>query len=100
MKHTHQLSLARNILLTCALSGSAAFLTLANPVLAQPMALLDRHGSRVAIEPYAPNIVRVTIALDPAQASAAPGEGPNAKPDTTGWTHRTDASGDIYPLPR
>ncbi|MAM37206.1 MAG: hypothetical protein CL949_01570, partial [Erythrobacter sp.] len=32
------------------------------PAIAQPMALLDRHGSRIAIEPYAPNIVRVTIA--------------------------------------
>jgi alpha-D-xyloside xylohydrolase len=49
-----------------ALSASAA--------LAEPMALLDRNGSRVAVEPYAPNIVRVTIALDPALASAAPGE--------------------------
>ena len=33
------------------------------PAIAEPMALLDRHGSRVAIEPYAPNIVRVTICL-------------------------------------
>ncbi|XJJ62362.1 glycoside hydrolase family 31 protein [Novosphingobium sp. BL-8H] len=63
---------------------------------AEPFALLDRNGSRVSVEPYAPNIVRVTIALDPALASGAPGEGPNAKSDAAGWTHRADASGDIY----
>lgn len=68
----------------------------AGTAMAEPMALLDRNGSRVAIEPYAPNIVRVTIALDPELASAAPGEGPNAKADTTGWSHRADASGDIF----
>ncbi|WP_235523567.1 hypothetical protein, partial [Sphingobium sp. Leaf26] len=48
---------------------------IAAPAFAEPMALLDRHGSRVAVEPYAANIVRVTIALDPVLASAAPGEG-------------------------
>lgn len=74
----------------------ASVLAMAAPALAEPMALLDRHGSRVAVEPYAPNIVRVTIALDPVLASAAPGEGPNAKPNATGWTHSTDASGDVF----
>ncbi|EJL34338.1 TIM-barrel domain-containing protein [Novosphingobium sp. AP12] len=68
----------------------------AGAALAEPMALLDRNGSRVAVEPYAPNIVRVTIALDPALASAAPGQGPNAKSDAAGWSHRVDASGDIF----
>ena len=68
----------------------------AGPALAEPMALLDRHGSRVAIEPYAPNIVRVTIALDKALAEAPPGDGPIAKADAAGWTHRADASGDIF----
>ncbi|MFK4872821.1 TIM-barrel domain-containing protein [Novosphingobium sp. ZW T3_23] len=63
---------------------------------AAPMALLDRNGSRVAVEPYAENIVRVTIALDPELASAAPGEGPNAQPNTAGWTHRADTTGDIF----
>ncbi|MFZ2995830.1 TIM-barrel domain-containing protein [Sphingobium sp.] len=77
-------------------AASTALIAMASPALAEPMALLDRHGSRVAIEPYAPNIVRVTIALDPALAQAPPGDGPNAKSDATGWTHRTDASGDIF----
>ena len=63
---------------------------------ADPLATLDRNGSLVAIEPYAPNIVRVTISLDRALADAPPGEGPNAKADATGWAHRTDASGDVF----
>jgi alpha-D-xyloside xylohydrolase len=63
---------------------------------AEPMATVDRNGSLVAIEPYAPNIVRVTIAVDRAQADAAPGPGPNAKANTAGWTHRTDPSGDVF----
>jgi alpha-D-xyloside xylohydrolase len=63
---------------------------------AEPMATVDRNGSLVAIEPYAPNIVRVTIAVDRALADAAPGPGPNAKANATGWTHRTDPSGDVF----
>lgn len=79
-----------------ALVGSVLALAAAVPALAQPLASLDRNGSRVSIEPYAPNIVRVTIALDVALADAPPGEGPNAKADATGWKHTTDASGDIF----
>jgi len=63
---------------------------------AEPMATVDRNGSLVAIEPYAPNIVRVTIAVDRTQADAAPGPGPNAKASAAGWTHRTDPSGDVF----
>ncbi|MDH2132046.1 glycoside hydrolase family 31 protein [Sphingobium yanoikuyae] len=74
----------------------ASCIAIAAPALAAPMALLDRNGSRVAIEPYAPNIVRVTIAMDPDLAQAAPGEGPNAKADASGWTHSSDATGDIF----
>ena len=64
--------------------------------LAAPMAVLDRNGAQVAIEPYAPGIVRVTIATDGDLARAAPGEGPNAAPDATGWTHTSDARGDVF----
>ncbi len=71
-------------------------LALSLPALAAPLALLDRNGTRVAVEPYAPNIVRVTIALDPELAEAAPGEGPNAKPDSAGWSHSTTAEGDVF----
>jgi alpha-D-xyloside xylohydrolase len=76
--------------------GASTLILAASPALAQPMALLDRNGSKVAIEPYAPNIVRVTIALDAALASAAPGDGPNAAADASGWSHNSDATGDIF----
>ena len=66
------------------------------PAAAAPLATLDRNGARVAVEPYAPNIVRVTIALDPELAAGTPGPGVSAKADAAGWTHRADASGDAF----
>ncbi len=66
------------------------------PAIAEPMALLDRHGSRVAIEPYAPNIVRVTIALDKSLAEAPPGPGPIAASNAAGWTHSSEGGADIF----
>lgn len=81
---------------TMRLAVAIACLAGAGPALAEPMALLDRNGSRVAIEPYAPNIVRVTIAMDKALAEAPPGDGPIAKADASGWSHRADASGDVF----
>ena len=76
--------------------GASAITVWAASAGAEPMATLDRNGARVAIEPYAPNIVRVTIAMDPALADAAPGPGPNARADATGWRHDADASGDTF----
>lgn len=78
-------------------AGAAAFaLVPAGAAQAAPLGSLDRNGSHVSIEPYAPNIVRVTIAVDRDLADAPPGPGPNAKPDAAGWSHRTDASGDVF----
>jgi alpha-D-xyloside xylohydrolase len=77
-------------------SGAAAIALLPLAAHADPLATVDRNGSLVSIEPYAPNIVRVTIAVDRALADAAPGPGPNAKADASGWTHRSDASGDVF----
>lgn len=69
-----------------------------SPVIAtaDPLATLDRHGSKVSIEPYAPNIVRVTIALDTDEATGKPGYGIVAKSDAAGWRHGVDASGDVF----
>jgi alpha-D-xyloside xylohydrolase len=66
------------------------------PALAAPMAVLDRNGAAVSIEPYAPNIVRVTLATDPDTARSGPGEGPNAKPDAAGWTHVSENGADVF----
>jgi alpha-D-xyloside xylohydrolase len=63
---------------------------------AEPIATMDRNGSRVSVEPYAPNIVRVTIAMDQDHASGAPGYGIVAKSDAAGWRHTTDATGDVF----
>src|SRR5581483_2149408 len=56
--------------------------------LAAPLGLLDRGGSQVSIESYAPNIVRITISLEKDLALAPPGFGFIASADDTGWTHR------------
>ncbi len=76
--------------------AAALLATSAAPALARPLGLLDRNGARVAVEPYAPNIVRVTIALDPALAEAAPGPGPDAAPDAAGWSHGVADGDDVY----
>ncbi len=55
----------------------------------------DRTGvATVVIEPYAPNIVHVTLSLDKKYATEGPGVGFIAKPETEGWTASTDAQGD------
>src|SRR5882672_8743262 len=63
---------------------------------AAPLALLDRNGSQVSIEAYAPNIVRVTLSVDSDLALAPPGFGIIAAADATGWKHRTGTSSDEF----
>ena len=58
--------------------------------------VLDHNGSTIVLEPYAPNIIRVTLSLQKDQALAAPGFGFVARPAGEDWSHQhTDAS-DIY----
>jgi alpha-D-xyloside xylohydrolase len=63
---------------------------------AAPLATLDRHGSYVAVEPYAPNIVRITLATDPGLAGTPPGYGISGEADGTGWTHRSERDADVF----
>jgi alpha-D-xyloside xylohydrolase len=65
-----------------------------------PQTVLARDGSTIVLEPYAPNIVRVTLSLEKDQATAPPGYGFIAPPSTGGWTYRRDARGDVYSSPR
>src|ERR1700733_8825396 len=59
--------------------------------------LLERDGRTIALEPYAPNILRVTMSIDRAAATGAPGYGFVAKPSAAGWTHERDAEGnDVF----
>jgi alpha-D-xyloside xylohydrolase len=55
------------------------------PVRAQKL-ILDRGEATVLIEPYAPNIVHVSLSLNKADALASPGYGIDAKPMPEGWT--------------
>lgn len=69
---------------------------LAGIAAATPLSLLDRNGSYVAIESYAPNIVRVTLSVDKDLAVAAPGYGFIGAADPKGWTHTATATGDVF----
>ncbi|MFT4112433.1 TIM-barrel domain-containing protein [Silvibacterium sp.] len=47
--------------------------------------VLSKGNSTIVFEPYAPNIVRVTLSLLKDKALAGPGYGVTAKPDDAGW---------------
>src|SRR6476469_6822235 len=63
---------------------------------AQSPPILDHGGSTIALEPYAPNIIRVTLSLQKDQALAAPGFGFTAHPSAQGWSHQHTDGADIY----
>ncbi|HEY1965350.1 MAG TPA: alpha-glucosidase, partial [Acidobacteriaceae bacterium] len=62
----------------------------------QAPVVMEHDGSTVMFEPYAPNIVRVTLSMQHDPAVAAAGYGFVAKPNTDGWTHTSDEHGDTY----
>jgi alpha-D-xyloside xylohydrolase len=62
--------------------------------------VLDRDGGTIVLEPYAPNIVRVTLSLLKDPATAVPGYGFTANPSAQGWSRQQNAEGDIYRSPR
>jgi alpha-glucosidase/alpha-D-xyloside xylohydrolase len=55
--------------------------------------VLSREGRLVVFEPYAPNIVRVTLSSEKSAALAAAGYGFVGTPSMTGWTHEQDSGG-------
>jgi len=76
----------------------AAFLATVT-VQAQPstqQVLIDRRGETIVLEPYAPNIIRVTLGLRPEPAKAGPGFGIVAKPADTSWKSTQTDSDDVY----
>ena len=58
--------------------------------------VLSRDNSTISLEPYAPNIVRVTLSLQKDQAIAAPGFGFVAHPVPDGWSSQHTDAADIY----
>ncbi len=55
--------------------------------------LLSRDGRSVVVEPYAPNIVRITLSSTKTAALAAAGYGIVGTPSKSGWTQELDAEG-------
>ena len=72
----------------------ALALTMAPAMHAQQM-IVSRGAATVMVEPYAENIVRVSISLLKADATAAPGYGISAKPLASGWKIESGAGGDV-----
>ena len=53
--------------------------------------VLDRDGSSIVLEPYAPNIIRVTLSRLKEKAIAGPGYGFIGTPYAKDWQHDKDA---------
>jgi alpha-D-xyloside xylohydrolase len=62
----------------------------------QTKVVLDRDGSTIVLEAYAPNIIRVTLSLLKDPALAPPGFGFVGTPSADGWTQQATADGDVY----
>jgi len=63
---------------------------------ASPQLKLDRDGETIVLEPYAPNILRVTISLKAKSALGAPGYGVVASPSTAGWTANETPQANVF----
>jgi alpha-glucosidase/alpha-D-xyloside xylohydrolase len=55
--------------------------------------VLDRSDRTIVLEPYAENIVRITLSPAKAAAPAAPGYGIVGTPSATGWTREREPDG-------
>lgn len=55
-----------------------------------------RKGETIILEPYAPNILRVTLSLQPENAQAKPGYGFVATPDSSGWSKGPTDRDDVF----
>ena len=78
------LYVAASLLLGAVLHAQEAHLTLA------------RNGQTIVLEPYAPNILRVTLSLKRESALAPPGYGLLAAPAASGWNASQTALADVY----
>ena len=72
----------------------ASFLISTTPLCGQ--VTLSRGGATVLVEPYAPNIIRVTLSLRHDDAIAGPGYGIVAKPSATHWQNSHTDAGDTF----
>ena len=63
---------------------------------AQENLLLTRDDATVVLEPYAPNIMRVTLSLRKDDAVAGPGYGIVAHAASSDWSQTQDQTGDVF----
>jgi len=65
--------------------------------MAQGPLVLERNGRVISLDPYAANVLRITMSSDKAAATGAPGYGIIGTPSSEGWTHDRDAEGnDVF----
>ena len=76
-------------------AGALALALAMVPAMHAQQMIVSRGAATVMVEPYAENIVRVSISLLKADATAAPGYGITAKPLASGWKIESGASGDV-----
>jgi alpha-D-xyloside xylohydrolase len=57
---------------------------------------LERKGQTIVLEPYAPNILRVTLSLKRESALAPPGYGLVGTPTASGWNASQTDEADLY----
>ena len=78
------------------LSAAVAFAAYAPAQSDSSRVVLTGGGETIVLEPYAPNILRVTLSMDDAAAKGAPGYGIIGKPDAAGWTASKENGADVY----
>jgi len=81
----------RRQLLTRRLSAMLMPLLLGLPAMAQGPLVLERNSRVISLEPYAANVLRITMSTDKAAATGAPGYGIIGTPSSEGWTRDRDA---------
>ncbi|HEY9125589.1 MAG TPA: TIM-barrel domain-containing protein, partial [Acidobacteriaceae bacterium] len=77
-----------------ALTGMALGMVAAGQ--AQQNAVIERGPSTIVLEPYAANIMRVTLSLLKDKATAGPGYGIEAKAAVQGWKYEEGDGADTY----
>jgi alpha-D-xyloside xylohydrolase len=93
--HSARLRVAMNRTLCFAGIFLAALLA-AGSACAQKQIVLQRRDATVVLEPYGPNIVRITISLNQDAALAPPGYGITGQPSHAGWTYSHSDAMDSY----
>ena len=86
-------SVRRGSVLLCA---AGMFFTCAALHSQDPRLTLSRAGSTIVLEPYAPNILRVTLSLKRESALDGPGYGFVATPQDSGWAKIETDQTDVY----